>query len=99
MVILVMAVGRDEEKTRKKNEEHDFSLLVPSTRILYQCKWLIDRHQAVVLPMNLEAGRRAMHARTHTLTSSKGRDLETHTDPTSGSKPPNRSQVGYNSRA
>ena len=41
MVKLAMAVGRDEKKTRKKNEERDFSLLVPATRILYQRKWLI----------------------------------------------------------
>ena len=41
MVKLAMAVGRDEKKTRKTNEERDFSLLVPPTRILYQHKWLI----------------------------------------------------------
>ena len=41
MVKLAMAVGRDGKKIRKKNEERDFSLLVPPTRILYQRKWLI----------------------------------------------------------
>ena len=41
MVKLAMAVGRDGKKTRKKNEERNFSLLVPPTWILYQRKWLI----------------------------------------------------------
>ena len=36
-----------------------------------------------MLPMNLEAGRRTMHARTHTLETLKGRDLEIHPDLTS----------------
>ena len=41
MVKLAMAVGRDGKKNKEKNEERDFSLLVPPTRILYQRKWLI----------------------------------------------------------
>ena len=38
-------------------------------------------YQAVVLPMNLEAGRRAMHACAQTLVSPKGRDLQVPQNP------------------